>query len=123
MVEKICKLLSILNFSFAVGVLLPIAFVSFPSTFEQLSVLPFIDSFSPGKLGFLLIQLVLISTSAIGSLFLLYGWGGKLMEIVAILLAVLAIGVSILNPYWLGYLSVLQNIFLLIVESDESENN
>jgi hypothetical protein len=114
--HKVCKFLCIFNLALAVGVLLPIMFTSYPNSFKELSGVTFSDAFAPGKLGFILIQLVLIAISAIGSFCLLNGWGGKLAELFVIVLVILALVASVFNPYSLGYLTVFQNILFLYLE-------
>lgn len=116
--EKTIKALCVANFAFAIGVLLPIAFVSYPSTFQQLAGIPFGEAFSPGNLGFLLVQLVLILLSAAGIFYLACGFGGGLTEIIIFILAMLAVLACIFNPYWLGYLSLFQNVYALVTLFD-----
>jgi hypothetical protein len=113
----LCRLICSINLGLAVGILLPVALLSFPSTFVELSAIPFDEAFSPGNAGFIFAQILLTSVTAAGTLYLSIGRGGKHAAVLVASLSIIALIALVLNPYWIGYSTLLQSILALPIYS------
>src|SRR5690349_19267449 len=109
--DKFVLLLTGLNFCVAVGLLLPLALTDFPDTFVQIGSIPASEMLTPGGLGLMLIQLLLIALSAalvfIGTVRAV----PPLVRWVTFAVVAASIVVSVLSPYWLGQVSLIQNLW------------
>jgi hypothetical protein len=118
MIETVCKIFSALIFCLAIGVLIPLVFVDFPETLEQIGKLPIGDAWAPGKLGFLIGHLAIIAISTTMAFLVL--WRSATLPPIVVWsagAAICAMLFGLIGDYWLGYLNLIQSgMFLWLLK-------